>query len=268
MMHVIWTALFAGLLFPNTSLANQGPRGLDFGGSPAEASHNTRKARAGQDPRALLLTLTPTPRPVSPSTPRPSLSPSPVPSRAPTPRPTLPRPAGPGGGAAARSLVYLQGSASEKQLPADVEALLSSSGRVSGVSECDDTPMFHVPLDFTFLYAGGRFRHLWLNPNGMVFFAPLPPCDAYFSAGTPCDFDSGSVSSYYGGYVTFIAAFGSDFNPAATADAVVEWAQDAGRIVVRWRNLALYGSSWNQYEFSLELRASGLVRIHHTTVTP
>jgi len=191
-----------------------------------------------------------------------------VPSRAPTPRPTLPRPAGPGGGAAARSLVYLQGSASEKQLPADVEALLSSSGRVSGVSECDDTPMFHVPLDFTFLYAGGRFRHLWLNPNGMVFFAPLPPCDAYFSAGTPCDFDSGSVSSYYGGYVTFIAAFGSDFNPAATADAVVEWAQDAGRIVVRWRNLALYGSSWNQYEFSLELRASGLVRIHHTTVTP
>lgn len=274
-MQIVWTAFWALLFFPCTSLANLGERVLELDGL-ISALPRSREPYADFDPRELHISSGPTSTPApslppslapTPATPFPTLSPTPLPSHTPTPAPTLPRPPGPGIGAAAQSLVYLQSSTSEKHLPLDVNDLLQNHGRVSGVSECDDTPMYHVPLDFTFLYAGGRFQHIWLNPNGMVFFSPLPPCDAYFSAGTPCDFDSGALYTYYGAYVTFIAVFGSDFNLAESADATVTWAQDSDRIVVKWSKLALYGSDWNNYEFSLELRSSGLVRIHHQAVT-
>ena len=278
MMQIVWTAFWALLFFPCMVLANLGERVLDIDGLTDVVSR-AHEARTVPDPRELHVTYGPTTSPAptlppsqlpTPVTPFPTQLPTPIPSHTPTPAPTLPRPGGPGKGAAAQSLVYLQSSTSEKHLPSDANDLLQNKGRVSGVSECEDTPMYHVPLDFTFLYAGGRFQHIWLNPNGMVFFSPLPPCDAYFSAGTPCDFDSGALytyyGAYYGAYITFIAAFGSDFNPAQSADATITWAQDESRIIIKWSNLSLYGSDWNNYDFSLELRASGLVRIHHQAV--
>jgi hypothetical protein len=79
-------------------------------------------------------------------------------------------------------------------------------------SICDDTPLSHVPLPFTFNFGGMRFRHIFLDPNGMIFFDSTPPCRGYFSAGSGCDFDS-VPWAWYGAYYNLIAVFGSDFNP-------------------------------------------------------
>ena len=161
-------------------------------------------------------------------------------------------------------MVYLTAASAERSL-SDANELLLQSSITSGASDCDDTPMFHVPLPFTFPYAGGRYQHIYLNPNGMIFFEPRPPCEAYFSAGPPCSFGSAPFGPY-AGYVTFIAPFATDFNPADSPESVIEHASTPDKVLVRWRNLNMFGSSWRGFTFTAELRRSGHVRVHLTSM--
>ncbi len=71
---------------------------------------------------------------------------------------------------------------------------------------------------------------------------------------------------YDNGYNTLVAPFVDDFNPGANSNSVVEYAGNAQKIIVRWRNVALWGSSWYGFTFSVELRSSGHIRIYHDTV--
>jgi hypothetical protein len=64
-----------------------------------------------------------------------------------------------------------------------------------------------------------------------------------------------------------IAPFLTDFFPGSSADSTIEYTSDTEKLVVRWKNLALWGSSYYGYTFSVELRKSGLIRIHHEAVS-
>ena len=118
-----------------------------------------------------------------------------------------------------RSLMYLSGASRESKWDEDARAL-REDGVVAGCSRVDDTPMTHVRLcrytqtlklihhnttlaslaqqvrlPFTFLFAGKRFRHAYLNANGGLFFDPAPPCGQYFAAGQPCSLTTSKPNS-------------------------------------------------------------------------
>lgn len=99
----------------------------------------------------------------------------------------------------------------------------------------------------------------------MIFFDTVPPCAAYFSGGTACDFDSQPIG-YYGAYYNLIAVFGSDFNPADQDDSTIKYALTDDKIVVEFTKFNLYGSVWQGYTFSCEIHASGHIRIHFDSV--
>jgi len=202
----------------------------------------------------------PSPPPTLPPSPAPTLPPSPGPSRAPSPSPTEERPDGARGVRA--SVVYLSAYRDGfKGLDEADAAWLAADGVRAGASDCDDTPQTHVPLPFAVPYGGQRYRHVFLNPNGMLFFTKRPPCDSWFSAGPPCNFDS-EPWGFYGGYVNLIAVFASDFNPADSEASVIRYVKSEEKIIVSWENLNLFGSSWMGYTFSVEIRASGHIRLH------
>jgi hypothetical protein len=166
----------------------------------------------------------------------------------------------------ASSVVYLSAyTAGVKGLdPAD-EAWFKANGKRSSASDCDDTPMGHVGLPFAVPYGGQRFRHVFLNPNGMVFFTKRPPCDSWFSAGPPCSFDS-QPWGVYQGYLNLIAVFGSDFNPADSEDSVIMYAVNEEKVIASWENLNMFGSDWMGFHFSVEIRASGHVALYLSSV--
>ena len=128
--------------------------------------------------------------------PLPSSSPSPIPSSPPSSLLSQPtgRPSKQDhsilGAAQRRSLKYLVVAKRERNLDGADEDLLRDEGIIASVSEVDDTPMTHVSLSFDFLFAGKRFKDIYINANGGIFFSPTPPCGAYFSAGEPCSLTS------------------------------------------------------------------------------
>jgi len=143
--------------------------------------------------------------------------------------------------------------------------MLRDSGKQSSASDCDDTPMGHVGLPFAVPYGGQRFRHVFMNPNGMLFFTKRPPCDAWFSAGRPCSYDS-EPFGVYGGYMNLISVFGSDFNPSASAESVIRYAVSEEKLIGTWENLGLFGSAWLGFHFTVEIRASGHIALYFSSV--
>eukprot|EP00615_Pteridomonas_danica_P019504 CAMPEP_0114379594 /NCGR_PEP_ID=MMETSP0102-20121206/2334_1 /TAXON_ID=38822 ORGANISM="Pteridomonas danica, Strain PT" /NCGR_SAMPLE_ID=MMETSP0102 /ASSEMBLY_ACC=CAM_ASM_000212 /LENGTH=1175 /DNA_ID=CAMNT_0001534689 /DNA_START=399 /DNA_END=3923 /DNA_ORIENTATION=+ len=114
----------------------------------------------------------------------------------------------------------------------------------------------------------------------MIFFDTEPPCNAYFSAGDPCTFDT-EPYSIYASYTNLIAVLGTDYNPADHDSSYIEYnsygasstltgssslSTSEQGIIIRWKNLNLYGSDWSGYTFSVEMRCSGHIRIHYDSV--
>lgn len=138
----------------------------------------------------------------------PSASPTPLPSASPTALPTTPPSASP-----THEPTLWRGSLDSDVLDNTVTYLVATSsgvnegfvtsgdGIVSGVSEVDDSPMYHVKQHFTFPFGGVRYRHIWINANGGIFFTPNPPCSAYYSTGASCDFDTVRHAPYIYTYV-------------------------------------------------------------------
>jgi hypothetical protein len=200
--------------------------------------------------------------------PNPTRVPQPTPSPQPSAEPSQsPLPKDPEFETLKGSLVYLA-----VLIPGFKDAsnddLLASEGVKSSISESDDTPMEHVALQFPFLYGGQRFRHTWINPNGFVSFAPTPPCGFVFIATGAttnlCSFDTApyvGARARYAGYQNLVAAFASDFDPSAFNASLVTYASTSSKLLVRWVNLSLYGSDDASFTFSVELRASGAVRV-------
>jgi hypothetical protein len=146
----------------------------------------------------------------------------------------------------------------------DDDALLVSIDEVSSASWSDDAPMDHVPLQFPFMYGGERYKHVWLSPNGFLSFAPVQPCGTSFADPGTCDFDSAPAqrnSILYAGYQSLVAVFCTDFDASASNTSVIRYASSASKLIVRWENMALYGSLDASFTFSAELRASGAIRI-------
>lgn len=77
----------------------------------------------------------------------------------------------------------------------------------------------------------------------------------------------GRAQSAYPGYRNLIAPFLTDFNPSAHPDAKITSAAAGSRFVARWANLALDGSNWRGFTFSVELKASGHVKLHLGSVS-
>ena len=188
--------------------------------------------------------------------------------------------------------MYLSGASRESKWDEDARAL-REDGVVAGCSRVDDTPMTHVRLcrytqtlklihhnttlaslaqqvrlPFTFLFAGKRFRHAYLNANGGLFFDPAPPCGQYFAAGQPCSLTTSKPNSFYRGYKNLIAGLVADLNPADSEESTIKYSASNQKLLVEWSRMSLYGSSWRGYSFTVEIRVSGTIVLHLSTMKP
>ena len=162
-------------------------------------------------------------------------------------------------------LAYLTFATHDAATDDNNAALFETAGTVSSTSWSDDIPMEHVALQFPFLYGGERVRHVWLSPNGFLSFTPVPPCNTVFASPDACGFDSESIihdNVYYSGYQSLLAVFTSDFDPSASEECKIRYASSDSKLLVRWENMTLYGSADASFNFEVELRASGALRIY------
>jgi len=162
-------------------------------------------------------------------------------------------------------IAYLAFATHDATADLDNVALFESDGKISTTSWSDDVPMEHVPLQFPFLYGGERMRNIWLSPNGLLSFTPVPPCNTVFADPDACDFDSAPTQKnnvYFAGYQSLVAVFTSDFDPSASENSIIRYASSDSKFLVRWENMALYNSVDASFNFEAELRASGALRIY------
>jgi uncharacterized protein (TIGR03437 family) len=115
----------------------------------------------------------------------------------------------------------------------------------------DDTRPLSLPFSFPFF--GTSYRKLWINSNGYITF-------------NSDDTNAIGTFGYFAGSQPAIAPLYTDLDPSQSSDGV-RVLIEAGRVVITWATVPLYGTSLTQ-NFQTRLYPDGRIDFAYRSVNP